>query len=365
VLLLVVSVTTLMLRGLDATTATRVLRESSTNLVLMSRAAPRVLFLSAFLLDHGYLIVELVLFTVLMVPVERWIGTYRWLGVFAAGHIGATIATTIGIWLEVRSGATGRALVYPLDVGVSYGLVAVAAVLTKRLPRPLGALMTVGLGGLLVLGVVYSGTFTDWGHLAAFAIGLALAPLVRPRETPVPAPIEPTAPRLLRAWHWLSTPPPPPPRSHTVAVTRALGWFMVIAAVGLVAILALIGDTDVELDAHTTTVHARVLGRPEACGSNCHRAVVSYRRNGAPEQATIDLPRDVVLRAGDGVDVLVDTATGNQPRLPTSARRVNVSGLLGALSAICATIGISVIAVANRHRRHEARVTPAPGADTA
>jgi hypothetical protein len=355
VLLLVVSVTTLMQRGLDATTDTRVLRESSTNLVLMSRAAPRVLFLSAFLLDHGHLLVELVLFTIVMVPVERWIGTYRWIGVFAAGHVGATLATTIGIWLQVRSGATQRALVFPLDVGVSYGFVAVAAVLTKRLPSPLGPLVTVALGARLGFAVVYGGTFTDWGHLAAFAIGLALAPLVRPTDATLAVPHGPSSPVFLQLWHWLSTPPTPPSRPHTTAVMRAIGWVLLTVAVGLVVVLAVTGDTDVAVSGPETTLHAHVLGPTAGCGSNCRTAVVGYQLGGTAERATVNLPRGLALHSGDSLDVVIDPATGSQPRLPTTARHVNASGLLGALAAIFAPVGAAVVALADRDRRTEAR----------
>src|SRR5438552_17865605 len=97
VLLLVVTVTTLILRGVDAPTATRILRHQSTNLFQMSRDAPRVLLLSAFLLDNGRLLTEAVMFTLILAPVERWVGTYRWLATFAAGHVCATLATTVGI----------------------------------------------------------------------------------------------------------------------------------------------------------------------------------------------------------------------------------------------------------------------------
>jgi hypothetical protein len=355
VLLLVVSVTTLMQRGLDATTDTRVLRESSTNLVLMSRAAPRVLFLSAFLLDHGHLLVELVLFTIVMVPVERWIGTYRWIGVFAAGHVGATLATTIGIWLQVRSGATQRSLVYPLDVGVSYGLVAVAAVLSRRLPRPLGAFVTVALGARLGFAIVYGGTFTDWGHLAAFAIGLALAPLVRPTGTRLAVAHDPSSPVLVQVWRWLSTPPPLPSRPHTTIVMRAIGWVLLTVAFGLVVVLAVTGDTGVAVPGPETTLHAHVLGPTAACGSNCRSAVVGYLLGGIAERATVNLPRGLALHAGDSVDVVIDPATGSQPRLPTTARRVNASGFLGALAAISALVGAAVVALGGRHRRVEAR----------
>src|SRR5437660_5300959 len=134
VLFLVVTVTTLVLRGVDASTATRVLRQQSTNLLHMSTDAPRVLVLSAFLLDQGHLWKVLLIFTAVLVPVERWIGTYRWMAVFAAGHVGATLATTLGIWMQVRTGVGDRELSYVVDVGVSYGVAAVAGVLVFRLP---------------------------------------------------------------------------------------------------------------------------------------------------------------------------------------------------------------------------------------
>src|SRR5919199_1720329 len=184
ILLLILTVTSLVLHGLDAPTVTRILRHHSTNLFQMSRDAPRVLLLSAFLLDPGGWGVGLIFFVIVLVLVERWLGTYRWLAVFVAGHVGATLATTIGIWFQVRSGAAGRALVYPVDVGVSYGVYAVAAVLTFRLPRPASWAWAVVMSALVGWAVLRSGTFTDWGHLAAFVIGLALGPLVRLQPTP-------------------------------------------------------------------------------------------------------------------------------------------------------------------------------------
>ena len=44
VLFFVLTVTTLLLRSADAVSVTRILRQQSTNLVEMSRGAPRVLF---------------------------------------------------------------------------------------------------------------------------------------------------------------------------------------------------------------------------------------------------------------------------------------------------------------------------------
>ena len=179
ILLLILAVTTLVLRGVDAPTTTRILRHQSTNLLQMSRDAPRVLVLSAFLLDNGRLLGETIQFTVVLAPVERWIGTYRWLGVFAAGHVGATLATTVGIWLQVREGAD-RGLIYPVDVGASYGVAAAAGVLAYRLRRPWHLAWLAFMALYVGVPVLTSGTFTEWGHLIAFGIGLAVGLLVRP-----------------------------------------------------------------------------------------------------------------------------------------------------------------------------------------
>ncbi|HVW35385.1 MAG TPA: rhomboid family intramembrane serine protease, partial [Acidimicrobiia bacterium] len=234
ILLLILAVTTLVLRGVDAPTTTRILRHQSTNLFQMSRDAPRVLVLSAFLLDNGRLLVEAAMFTLILAPVERWVGTYRWMATFAAGHVGATLATTVGIWLQVREGA-GRSLVYPVDVGVSYGVAAVAGVLVHRLRRPWSwlflAFVTVDIGRA----VVGTGTFTDWGHLMAFSIGLAIGPLVRPD------------------------------RSDRRRVLLGLGAGLLASAAACSVLLFTVPDRDIAVAESGPTVEATVVGRPPGC----------------------------------------------------------------------------------------------------
>ena len=91
-----------------------------------------------------------------------------------------------GLDYEVRHGLVDLTLAHASDVGVSYGLVAVAGALTwllvPRRWRPVWVLAVflsiavAALGGL---------TFTDVGHLLSLAIGLATAPLVwRWQRTP-------------------------------------------------------------------------------------------------------------------------------------------------------------------------------------
>ena len=106
-------------------------------------------------------------------------GTSRWLLAFAAGHIGATLLTSWGIWLAIRSGAAPARLENVVDVGVSYGFGAVAALFTYRLA---GRWRGVWAGGLVIYaagGILVDQDFTAYGHATALIIGFALYPLTR------------------------------------------------------------------------------------------------------------------------------------------------------------------------------------------
>jgi hypothetical protein len=328
ILLLILAVTTLVLRDVDAPTVNRILRHQSTNLLQMSRDAPRVLILSAFLLDNGRLVVEAALFTVVLAPVERWIGTYRWLATFAAGHIGATLATTVGIWLQVRQGA-GRSLVYPVDVGVSYGVAALAGVLVYRLRRPLAlawlALVALDIGRA----VVATGTFTDWGHLVAFGIGLAMGPLVRPD---------------------------PSGRRHLLVV---LGAGLLASAAGCGVLLATVPDQEVTLPTSGPTVEATVVGRPPDCGADCRTVVVRYTvPAGDGEQAAptathaVDgvllLPQQTLTQPGDRLLAVANPAHPGRLRLLRPPQRVSPDSLLGAMAAAGGVTGIALLLLARR-----------------
>jgi hypothetical protein len=341
VLFLVLVVTTLVLRGVDAVTVSRVLRQQSTNLLHMSSDAPRVLFLSAFLLDQGQLWKVLLLFTVVMVPVERWIGTYRWIAVFVAGHVGATIATTVGIWLQVRSGVGSRELSYVVDVGMSYGLAAVAGVLVFRLPRPLSSLAAVGLLGMQVVALLRTGTFTDWGHLCALVIGLALGPLVRP-TTAAPAPASRQRPR---DWlRWAITPPPPGPPRRRRLVAR-VGGLLLLGAAGTLVVVAGTADTEVDLAPRNPAETVTVVGRPIACGPACTSVTVRLA-SGSP--ATLRLPPGTDVRTGSHLSVRTATGRPGEVHLVAVARRVHVSGLLGEAAVAAATTGAALLLTIGR-----------------
>ena len=153
---------------------------ASTNLHNMTIDPLRVLVVSAFWVQSTPWIWLLApLLVAVMAPAERLLGTGRTLLIFAAGHLGATALTVAAIGVGVDCGLLPHRLAYALDVGPSYGLVALAAVLATRLPArrmrwaAIGALLF-GLATAVLLG----GDFTDAGHLIAALIGLALSRIV-------------------------------------------------------------------------------------------------------------------------------------------------------------------------------------------
>ena len=349
VLFLIIVVTTLVLRGVDAPTATRILRHHSTNLVEMSREAPRVLFLSAFLTEQGHLIVELVQFTLILAPAERWLGTYRWLCAFVAGHVGATLATTIGIWLQARQGSASRDVLTSVDVGVSYGLVAVGGVLAYRLRRP----AALGLASLLVVyygaGVVRTGSFTDWGHVSALVIGFAIGPLLR--QEAIPSPRRHGNRRmseLARAWEWLTA---PPLRVHNELRHRAaILWACALLAAGAVLIVLLGTDPKaaVAIPGPSGIASASVVGRPPSCGRRCTTTIVRYSTATGPREATLVIPPRTLLRAGERLDVRVDPRAPSRVSLVLPNRRVQLNGLLGASAVAEIGGGLALALLARR-----------------
>jgi hypothetical protein len=198
--LFALSVTTWVLLGLTGDVVESILREHSTNLDQLRANPVRVLIRSAFWVDGYLLLVWVVLFALVLAPAERWLGTVRWLVVFVAGHVGATLATAAGLWLAIRWRLAPTSLSDVVDVGVSYGFAALAAVFTYYLPPPgrwywAGGLLVVAVGAAII-----GGTFTDFGHLTAVMIGFAMYPITRSTS------VEQRSHSQI--WRPVSTPPP-------------------------------------------------------------------------------------------------------------------------------------------------------------
>jgi Rieske Fe-S protein len=213
-------ITQLTLNTVDERLGRRLLLSESTNLHNMARSPVQVLIGSAFWTDTSPWLTYLLFAALLavMVPVEQWLGTGRWLVTFASGHIGATLATLLATGYALRSGLLHPTIANVPDVGASYGLFAAAGILTYRLSRtPLRytwlALYLVGLATALVI----NHQIADLGHTCAFLIGLALWPLARGRHRVAAQPAEPIPPAPGSAAPAIPAVPAVLSRRHVVA----------------------------------------------------------------------------------------------------------------------------------------------------
>lgn len=177
--LAILTVTTWVLVGASTSVVEAMLREQSTNLSHLGSEPVRVLVRSAFWLPNYELLFWTVLYVVVLAPAERWLGTGRWLIAFTAGHIGATLLTATGVWLAIRSGIASHHLKDAVDVGVSYGFAAVAALFTYRLSGRWRWIWAAGLLCYVSGGMLLDRSFTSFGHATAVLIGFALYPLTR------------------------------------------------------------------------------------------------------------------------------------------------------------------------------------------
>ena len=177
--LLVLTTTSWVLASSGASVDAALLRGHSSNLSALAQDPLHGLVQSAFWVEGWPMFLGALALGVALAPVERWLGTARWLTVFALGHVAGTLLVAAAIWMAIKSGQASPGLRNVVDVGASYGFGAVAGVAAYRLPRRLALAYALGIL-LVLLGIlVLDATFTDLGHLLAFAVGLGCEPLTR------------------------------------------------------------------------------------------------------------------------------------------------------------------------------------------
>ncbi|HEX5119404.1 MAG TPA: rhomboid-like protein [Pseudonocardiaceae bacterium] len=166
----------------------RLLAMSSTDAANLERHPVRVLFLSALWLQDAHWLVYAAVFTVVLAPLERRIGTWWTVLVFASGHVLASLATELPVLFAVRGHLLPDVDAHLLDVGVSYGLCAVAGASLLMLRTParwwaLGGLAAAVLTGYLLSGPASPDSIvTVVGHTLSLTIGLlGWLPLARRR----------------------------------------------------------------------------------------------------------------------------------------------------------------------------------------
>ncbi|MGW2915625.1 rhomboid-like protein [Streptomyces asoensis] len=180
--LTVLFVTTVALHHMSPEFEQEFLRRRSTNLHELSRHPVRVLVASAMWIDGGSWLPYVVLYSVFHARAERWLGTARWLAVCAAAHVLATLLSEGMLAKAIRDGLAPRSAADTLDVGVSYALSGVVAVLVYRIRPPWRYGYLAGVAVFYTVPLVAAPTFTDFGHFVSFLVGLGCYPLVRGRE---------------------------------------------------------------------------------------------------------------------------------------------------------------------------------------
>lgn len=185
--LVVLLATTLIQHSLSDRLLRALLLSTSTNLHHLASDPLRVLFNSLLWIDGKYWWPYLVIFTLFLAPVERWLGHIRWLVVGLICQVGATYISEGFLYWTIQESQASPRLIDARDVGVSYFVVGIAGVLFYRLPRRwrwlyLGGLVAIAVGALAI-----RANFTSWGHLCALVLGLACYPLTRRRRSPATA----------------------------------------------------------------------------------------------------------------------------------------------------------------------------------
>jgi hypothetical protein len=177
VYLLILAINTFLLQHMSPRAREYFLVHHSTNLVGLHHHPVRVLIVSALWTAEPSFLLWFVVFNLFHVPVERWLGTRRWLLVVATAHVLATLISEGVVAYAVRHHEAPPHISHAIDIGVSYTVAGAVGVLTWRIARPWRWLY---LGGVLVyflLMLVADQDFTSLGHLSAALIGLSAQPL--------------------------------------------------------------------------------------------------------------------------------------------------------------------------------------------
>ncbi|WP_303713660.1 rhomboid-like protein [Kutzneria buriramensis] len=176
----VLAVTSLFTEYADPALVHTLHQASSTDVAHLVQTPVPVLVASALWIAGGILSPFAVGFLLVLTALERRIGGPRTACVFLLGHVLATLATEVPVGLAVLAGHLPDSSLHRLDYGVSFGVAAgvgaLAGLLTPWLRWPLLA----AFGGMLTLDLIaFTDPMTNWGHLMAFAIGIATWPWIR------------------------------------------------------------------------------------------------------------------------------------------------------------------------------------------
>ncbi len=182
-------VTTLVRRYLLTTHESHtVIIKGSTNIHHLLQDPLEVLINSLLWIDSWHWPSYLVLFTLFLAPAEHWLGHLRWITVGLTTHVVATYISEGLLDLAIDFHQAPHKLVIAEDIGVSYFLVGIMAVLTYHIARPWRwgylAILLLIFGFPLTRLELDDPNFTAIGHFASILIGLCFYPMARERRRP-------------------------------------------------------------------------------------------------------------------------------------------------------------------------------------
>ncbi|MER7731123.1 rhomboid-like protein [Streptomyces erythrochromogenes] len=178
--LLIIAVTSIIVAIAPDQVDRVLLHRNSSNIHQLVQHPVRALISSAFwIVNPASLALYAVLFEVFHAPVERWLGTLRWLAIVATAHVVATLISQKVLLTAIQDHRAPRSMTHVVDIGVSYGLAASIGVLTYHLPHPWRWFYLAGVIAFFGIPLATGGTFTDLGHAIALAVGLLSWPLTR------------------------------------------------------------------------------------------------------------------------------------------------------------------------------------------
>ncbi|MEV0535367.1 rhomboid-like protein [Kitasatospora sp. NPDC050463] len=181
--LLLLADTSFVVARMDPANLDWFLTARSTNLDNLREDPLHVLVASALWAEQSSFLLYFVLFTLFHANAERWLGTLRWFTVAATAHVLATLVSEGVVARGILSGRLRESLSAAVDVGVSYALAGVVAVLTYRFAGRWRLLYGGGVLLFYLVPLVTSHTFTDLGHFSAVLIGLCFFRFARGRPT--------------------------------------------------------------------------------------------------------------------------------------------------------------------------------------
>ena len=216
--LFVLMITTSIQRELPKRQLHSMLLHHSTNIHGLARDPLDVLFSSLLWIDGRNLEPYLLLFTLFLASAEHWLGQLRWLTVGLSAHVLATYISEGILYFAIEDRDAAERMVYARDIGVSYFLVGVMAVLTYHIAKPwrwgyLGILLLIFGFPLITMDRIEL-NFTAIGHFSSVLIGLCFYPMTRTKDGRQLSPA-----RFRAAWR-RSGSPEHPPDGATATATR-------------------------------------------------------------------------------------------------------------------------------------------------